>query len=36
MVAAILCIAGYSINETVVVFDRIREELKLSPTGSLR
>ncbi|MGH6991349.1 MAG: protein translocase subunit SecF, partial [Stellaceae bacterium] len=28
MVAAILCIAGYSINETVVVFDRIREELK--------
>ena len=30
------CIAGYSINETVVVFDRIREELKLNPTGSLR
>jgi len=36
MVAAILCIAGYSINETVVVFDRIREELKNNPTGSLR
>jgi SecD/SecF fusion protein len=36
MVAAILCIAGYSINETVVVFDRIREELKLNPSGSLR
>lgn len=36
MVAAILCIAGYSINETVVVFDRIREELKDNPTGSLR
>jgi SecD/SecF fusion protein len=36
MVAAILCIAGYSINETVVVFDRIREELKLNPNGSLR
>ena len=36
MVAAILCIAGYSINETVVVFDRIREELKANPTGSLR
>ncbi len=35
MVAAILCIAGYSINETVVVFDRIREELKLNPTGKL-
>ncbi len=36
MVAAILCIAGYSINETVVVFDRIREELKLNPSGSLK
>jgi SecD/SecF fusion protein len=36
MVAAILCIAGYSINETVVVFDRIREELKINSTGSLR
>jgi SecD/SecF fusion protein len=36
MVAAILCIAGYSINETVVVFDRIREELKANPTGSLK
>jgi SecD/SecF fusion protein len=36
MVAAILCVAGYSINETVVVFDRIREELKLNPSGSLR
>ena len=36
MVAAILCIAGYSINETVVVFDRIREELKQNPGGSLR
>ncbi|MSU46373.1 MAG: protein translocase subunit SecD [Lacunisphaera sp.] len=36
MVAAILCVAGYSINETVVVFDRIREELKLDPQGKLR
>jgi SecD/SecF fusion protein len=36
MVAAILCVAGYSINETVVVFDRIREELKLNPSGALR
>jgi SecD/SecF fusion protein len=36
MVAAILCVAGYSINETVVVFDRIREELKLNPTGTLK
>jgi SecD/SecF fusion protein len=36
MVAAILCVVGYSINETVVVFDRIREELKLNPTGDLK
>ena len=36
MVAAILSIAGYSINDTVVVFDRIREELKLNPTMRLR
>jgi SecD/SecF fusion protein len=36
MVAAILLIIGYSVNDTVVVFDRIREELKLNPTGSLR
>lgn len=36
MVAAILLVAGYSINDTIVVFDRIREELKLNPTGTLR
>jgi len=36
MVAAILCIAGYSINDTVVVFDRIREELRLNPNTALR
>jgi SecD/SecF fusion protein len=36
MVAAILLIIGYSINDTIVVFDRIREELKLNPTGTLR
>ncbi|PTY02426.1 protein translocase subunit SecDF [Opitutaceae bacterium EW11] len=36
MVAAILCIAGYSINDTVVVFDRIREELRLNPNMGLR
>ena len=35
MVAAILLIAGYSINDTIVVFDRIREELKNNPAGSL-
>ncbi len=36
MVAAILLIAGYSINDTIVVFDRIREELKLRPDLKLR
>ncbi len=30
-IAAILTILGYSINDTVVVFDRIREYLKLYP-----
>jgi SecD/SecF fusion protein len=36
MVAAILLIVGYSINDTIVVFDRIREELKTNPNGTLR
>ena len=30
-IAAILTVVGYSINDTVVVFDRIREYLKLFP-----
>jgi len=36
MVAAILLVAGYSINDTIVVFDRIREELKMNPDTKLR
>ena len=36
MVAAILLVAGYSINDTIVIFDRIREELKTNLTASLR
>ncbi len=35
MIAALLLVIGYSINDTVVVFDRIREELKLNPHLSL-
>ncbi len=35
MVAAILLITGYSINDTIVVFDRIREELALDPNAPL-
>ena len=29
-IAAVLTIVGYSINATIVIFDRIRENLKLS------
>ncbi|TVR47923.1 MAG: protein translocase subunit SecD [Puniceicoccaceae bacterium] len=36
MVAAILLIAGYSLNDTIVVFDRIREELQMNTSGSLK
>lgn len=35
MLAAILMIVGYSINDTIVVFDRIREELDLNPDAKL-
>jgi preprotein translocase subunit SecF len=30
-VAAVLTIVGYSINDTIVIFDRIRENLKIAP-----
>jgi SecD/SecF fusion protein len=36
MVGAILTIAGYSINDTIVVFDRIRESLKSGAGGSIQ
>lgn len=36
MVGAILTIAGYSINDTIVVFDRIREALKSGVGGSIQ
>ncbi len=36
MIAAILMIVGYSINDTIVVFDRIREELELNPGMDLK
>jgi SecD/SecF fusion protein len=35
-VAALLTILGFSINDTVVIFDRIREDLKLGVRGSFR
>lgn len=34
IVAGLLTIIGYSINDTIVIFDRIREELKLHPEYS--
>ncbi|MFN8276167.1 MAG: protein translocase subunit SecDF [Chitinophagales bacterium] len=35
VVAAILTLIGYSVNDTVIVFDRIREYLKLYPAKPL-
>jgi len=35
MVGAVLTIAGYSINDTIVVFDRIREGLRAGRRGSI-
>jgi SecD/SecF fusion protein len=34
IIAALLTIAGYSINDTVVIYDRIRENLKLVRKGT--
>ena len=34
-IAAILTILGYSINDTIVIFDRIREERKLNPKRAI-
>jgi SecD/SecF fusion protein len=36
VVAAILTILGYSINDKIVILDRIREDLKLGVRGSFR
>ncbi len=35
-IAAILTIVGYSINDTVVVFDRVREFVGLHPNNDLK
>ena len=34
VMAAVLTIIGFSINDTIVIFDRIREDLKLGLLGS--
>jgi SecD/SecF fusion protein len=36
LIAALLTIVGFSINDTIVIFDRIREDLKLGIRGSFR
>jgi SecD/SecF fusion protein len=36
IVAAVLTIIGFSINDTIVIFDRIREDLKLGVRGTFR
>lgn len=35
ILAAILTLLAYSLNDTIIVFDRIREELKISKTDNL-
>lgn len=35
-IAALLTLAGYSLNDTVVVFDRIRETLRKTKTGDMK
>src|ERR1043166_9542415 len=36
MIAAVLTIIGFSINDTIVIVDRIREDLKLGVRGTFR
>ena len=36
VVAAVLTVIGYSINDTIVIFDRIREDSRLMPEKSFR
>ena len=35
-IAALLTVIGFSINDTIVIFDRIREDLKLGVRGTFR
>src|SRR3989344_71969 len=36
IVAAVLTIVGYSINDTIIVFDRIREVIKANPSREIK
>ena len=33
--AAVLAVMGYSVNESVIIFDRIRENMRLNPRATL-
>jgi SecD/SecF fusion protein len=35
-IAALMTAVGYSLNDTIIIFDRIREEMRLMPRRSLR
>jgi protein-export membrane protein SecD/preprotein translocase SecF subunit len=35
VVAAVLTVLGYSLNDTIVIFDRVRENLRARPPGGL-
>jgi SecD/SecF fusion protein len=35
-VAGVLTVIGYSLNDTIVIFDRVRENLRSAPGGDLR
>lgn len=35
-IAALLTVIGYSLNDTVIIFDRLREYLKLKPTADMQ
>jgi preprotein translocase SecF subunit len=36
MIAALMTIIGFSINDTIVIFDRIREDIQLGVRGSFK
>ncbi len=36
VVTALMTIAGYSISDTIVIYDRVRENLRLKPKASMR
>ena len=35
-IAALLTVIGYSLNDTVIIFDRLREYLKIQPNADMK